>query len=78
MGGHSEVTLHASGMPKIVDAGEVGVFLGVVITELFHCIVRQARYLQNRDVPFSKNPSMVTERQWNWFATGTSCKTVEI
>ena len=62
MGGHSEVILHAPGMPNIVGEGEVGVLLGVVFTELCNCLVRQARYLKNIDVPSSKNPSMVTER----------------
>ena len=32
MGCHSEILLHAPGMPKIAGEGGVGIFLGLVLT----------------------------------------------
>ena len=51
MGCHSEVVLHAPGMPKIAGEGGVGVLPSLVLTYLVHCLLIQGGYLEkNRNL----------------------------
>ena len=51
MGCHSEVLLHAPGMPKIAGEGGVGVLPGLVPVQLVHCLLIQGGYLaKNRNL----------------------------
>ena len=52
MGWHSDVFLHAPGMPNIVGEGRVGVLPGRVLMYLVHCLVIQAGYLAKDRNPF--------------------------
>ena len=57
MGYHSEVLLHAPGMPKIADEGGVGVLPGLFLAQLVHYLLIQGGYL-------AKNRNLFATQVW--------------